>query len=72
MPHLTIKIPLKIKDLPFSWQVWQVLAGVLARKNCLKSMRCHSWHKLSGENDMAWIQARKEAKKRVKKSVTEM
>ena len=72
MPHLTIKIPLKIKDLPFLWQAWQVLATLMTEKNRLKSMRCHSWHKLSGENGAAWIQARKEAKKRVKENVTEM
>ena len=44
MPHLTNKNSFKIKDLPFLWHWWQVLASVLARKNCLKSIRCHKWH----------------------------
>ena len=72
MPHLTIKIPLKIKDLPFLWQVWQVLAGVLARKNRLKSMGCREWHEWRGKNGMMKIMTIIEEKKRVKKSVTEM
>ena len=50
MTHLTNKNSFKINDLPFWWQVWQVLASVLARKNRLKSMLCHIWHEWQGKN----------------------
>ena len=53
MPHLTIKNSFKIKGLEFLWQAWQVLASVLARKNCLKSMRCRKWHAWHGKNGVA-------------------
>ena len=55
MTHLTNKKANKINDLPFWWCGWQVLASVLARKICLKSMTCHSWRKLSSKNGVAWI-----------------
>ena len=72
MTQLTNKKSFKIKDLEFSWQAWQVLASVLARKNRLKSMTCRVWHEWQGKNGMAWIMAKTKAKKKVKKSVTEM
>ena len=50
MTHLTNKNPLKIKDLPFLRQVWQVLAALMAEKNRLKSKRCHAWHAWQGKN----------------------
>ena len=44
MTHLTNKNSFKINEMPFWWHWRQVLASVLARKNRLKSMRCHIWH----------------------------
>ena len=35
-------------------------------------MTCRVWHEWQGKNGMAWIMAKTKAKKKVKKSVTEM
>ena len=72
MTRLTNKKSFKINSLGFSWQAWQVLASVLARKNPLKSRACHKWHRWQGKNVMAGIAAKMKEKKKVKKSVTEM
>ena len=48
--------------MPFWWQCWQVLASVLARKNRLKSRRCHAWRKLSGKNGRAEFSKQKKKK----------
>ena len=58
---MTNKNSFKINDLEFFGMVGKFLASVLARKNRLKSKRCHAWHKWQGK--MAWRgfkQARKE------------
>ena len=58
---MTNKNSFKINDLEFFGMVGKFLASVSARKNRLKSKRCHAWHKWQGK--MAWRgfkQARKE------------
>ena len=67
MTHSANKNSFKVNDLPFSWRAWQVLASVLARKNRLKTMRCHKWHKWQGKNGMTGILASKKRKKRAKR-----
>ena len=61
MTHSTNKNPFKNQGLAVLWYWWQVLASVLARKNRLKSMRCHKWRKLSGRG---FKQASKQEKKK--------
>ena len=67
MTHLANKNPFKNKGLGFFGKFWQVLARLMTKKNRLKTMTCHKWHRWQGKNGMTGIFGKRAGKKQGEK-----